>query len=72
MRARANADGKVPITLRRDDGVLSFTIHAFEGVPFAPDAEIDIPDARLHAALDQIGQPFGFTHEDLVWASTVT
>lgn len=72
MRARADTHGKVAIVLRRGDATLSFNIGAFEGVPFVPNAEIEIPDERLNAAIDQLGQPFGFSHKDRVWESTAT
>jgi hypothetical protein len=72
MRATTDEHGKVAITLQRGEDRLTFNIGAFEGVAFLPNTEVEIPDERLNAAIDQIGAPFGFSHEDRVWESPVT
>lgn len=59
MKATTDSEGKVWIDVQCDgETAMRFAINAMDGVPFAPESEVEIPDERIVNAITNLAEPF--------------
>lgn len=60
MKPVADQDGQIVVSAINADGdTASFKIGAIDGVPFVPEREVEIEDARLDGVIQTLLAPFG-------------